>query len=236
MNQDTIYVWGGTRAIKSFSPFCMKAIYAAKLKGISPKIAYVTLAMPAWAKKGTLPVATLQGQNIEDSSAIFTTLDTLYPQQPLLYPKDESLKLETHLLEDWADEYLASLGVVYRWKVDQNYNKFAKDAFGKMPWVLRTFVLPLIRKETVNTYAYRTAGAASDAERLELLQRAVKIVAHKLGQKPFLIYDQITAADLAVYCVFEQAAWVSEIKDVIDTLHQYPLLLEWMNRIKTTLQ
>lgn len=234
-NEMELYIWGGTKKIKSFSPFCMKALYAARLKGIKPNTSYVTMKMPSWAKKGTLPVAVIKNQYVEDSSSILTKLDELYPDLPSLYPSDENLKLETKFLEDWADEYFVGFGVVYRWKPEENFNKFVKDAFGRMPWILKKLVLPKIRKETLGAFCGRTVGEATDSERLELYKNAIKMVNYRLGKKPFLIYDQITAADLAVFSPLEQMYWISEIPDLVKVINQYPTILDWMNRMKAAL-
>ncbi len=234
--QNEIFVWGGIPGlVRSFSPFCMKAIYAAKLKGIHPKITTVAMKMPTWAKRGTLPIAIINGKNVEDSSQILLELDQDFSIKPLLYPIDPKLRLETKFFEDWADEYFSSFGVVYRWKDDEHFEAFVKKAFGKVPALIRALILPKIRKETIEAHAYRTIGGSSRKERLELYRQAIDLIAYRLGEKPYLIFEELTAADLAVYTCIEQVYRVSAIPELIAIIDQHSNLKAWMKRLEQQL-
>jgi len=153
----------------------------------------------------TVPVLTLEGRNIGDSTEIIAALEAAYPEPPL-YPLDAEERARAIELEDWFDENLGPHArLLPFYELIQEPEIFAEVAAQSVPGSLGK------AKPVVGAYAraYTSIrwGANSDDGAAEA--RAAVIAAFdKLeqeldkGEGEFLVGDQLSVADITAASLF----------------------------------
>jgi glutathione S-transferase len=195
----TIYSWDGFAENESTSPYCLKAIYAARYLKIPFELKYVNGA-PSWALRNALPVAEFDSKQIEDSSEILEHLNSLNADSKL-YPKD--LALEAQVWEDWADENLRCPLVYFRWIHDENWQVFKKAAFKAIPAPIKPIILAVIRNKIRGFLKNHGYLQKPETDKLSALSKTLQLIDQKLGLQPFLLPSkEPTAADISVYAFF----------------------------------
>ncbi len=230
-NSIVIHLWPPSDGLPSSSPYCIKVLKALEFKKLPYQIVLAKLGAPKWARHGMLPAAELKGQKVSDSTAILKALDKLYPDTPKLYPADAQLRAETLLLEEWADEWFSGFAPYYRWTIDRHFTPFAEQCFAAIPTAMRMVVVPLLRRSAVKQLKSDGIGLNTEEERIERFKEGLWLLEQRLAKKPYLVCDQPTAADFAVY-----PALAIIINGKLDELSRYVAasapLTKWMLALK----
>ncbi|HET9197804.1 MAG TPA: glutathione S-transferase family protein [Solirubrobacterales bacterium] len=153
----------------------------------------------------TLPVLTLEGRNIGDSTEIIAALEAAYPEPPL-YPIDAEERARAIELEEWFDENLGPHArLLPFYELIQEPDLFAEIAAESVPGPLGK------AKPVVGAYAraYTTIrwGANSD-EGAAQAREAVVAALDKLEQElekgggEFLVGDSLSVADVTAASLF----------------------------------
>lgn len=135
---------------------------------------------------GLLPVMTIDGELVSDSTNILLKLDELYPEPPLLSP-DPTVAGQQRNLEDWADES-------FLWYFQQ-WLHMSRDGRGSTPPNARSS--PLRR-----LLAWLKAGGTWERPQTALLRSIddrLGDLVNLLGTRRFFYADRVSMADLAVY-------------------------------------
>ena len=153
----------------------------------------------------TLPVLTLDGRAIGDSTEIIAALEAKYPDPPL-YPIDAEERARAIELEDWFDENLGPHArLLPFYELTQEPELFAEVAAESVPGPLGK------AKPVVGAYARAYTSLRWNANSDEDAQRAREgIVAafDKLdaelekGNGEFLVGDQLSVADVTAASLF----------------------------------
>ena len=223
--------FGKQGTLSSSSPYCVKALDAARFKGISCDIVYFKTKMPKLATRGLLPVASIKGVVVEDSTEILHELDKAFPSSPLLFPKEPLHRAQTMLLEDWCDESFCKFVPAFRWGFDKYFDDFEKIAFGNLPLPLRIVVPPIFRrgvkKRVQSLLSLGMVGmVARFGEHVEILDSL-------LSEKPFLTGESANAADISCYSVLRnlQEPLIQEIQAMLT-----PRIRNWMEKMQILLR
>ena len=189
-------LWG----IPNPSPFCLKVetwLRMAKLPYEAREIAG-----PPQSKAGKVPyVERPDGSLLWDSSVIIETLG-----RERGVDLDHALSAEQRavgtLLQRTFEENLYFIGLYDRWVDERHWPRVAADYFGHFPWVLRTIVLPMVRRKIVAAAHGQGVARLPEGQRVRKGQTDVRAIAHLLGDKPFFFgtpssYDAIAYAFLA---------------------------------------
>jgi glutathione S-transferase len=232
MESNIIYAWPPATGLASSSPFCLKAIYAAKYLGVPFKTKIVGTRMPTWVKRGKLPVAEFGATQIEDSSQIMWHLDQVSGGK--LYGVDEKTKAANFLLEEWCDEFFERFAPYYRWTEDKYFAPFANDAFGRAPFFVRKVVIPAIRKSFVKLLNNETIGSGTEQERLEIFKKSLFILEQQLGPKKFLVSESPMAADFSIYPTIK-ILLNTNVVEVLPALTASKPLMAWVKRMDDVL-
>lgn len=153
----------------------------------------------------TLPVLSMEGRNIGDSTEIIAALEAAYPEPPL-YPLDAEERARAIELEDWFDENLGPHArLLPFYELIQEPEIFAEVAAESVPGPLGK------AKPVIGAYAraYTTIrwGANSDAgaaEAREAVAAAFDKVEEELerGEGEFLVGDSLSVADITAASLF----------------------------------
>ena len=153
----------------------------------------------------TVPVLSLEGRNIGDSTEIIAALEAAYPDPPL-YPLDAEERARAIELEDWFDENLGPHArLLPFYELIQEPEIFAEVAAESVPGPLGK------AKPVVGAYAraYTSIrwGANSD-EGAAAAREAVIAAFDKLegelekGEGEFLVGDSLSVADITAASLF----------------------------------
>ena len=165
---------------------------------------------------GLLPVMTLEGELISDSTNILLRLDQIRPEPPLVSPEPMTAALQRHL-EEWTDES-------FLWY----YQQWLRIA-------LPAEATPVVRARPLRHLGRWRRSPSSDASpRAALLQelgaRMTDLV-NLLGGRPFFHASQISMADLAVYGMLFSLAG-DAIAGAGALITSRPSLLAFMRRVE----
>jgi len=205
------------------APFTEKCRRALLLKGVA-----FSLREPQgpedyqrWSPKtGMLPVMTIDGELVTDSTDILLRLDELYPDPPLLSP-DPIIAEQQRSLEDWADE--SFLWYWNQWaRIRPDPSAENGDADRSTSGALRR-----IR-------AWLAAGGTWERPLTGILRgvndRMVDLV-NFLGSRRYFYAEQISMADLAVYAMLKTMEH-DAIPGTAQLLSQHPNLNEFIGRVE----
>ncbi len=130
---------------------------------------------------GLLPVMTVDGELVSDSTNILLRLEQLQ-REPALVSEDPTVAAQQRQLEDWADES-------FLWYF-QEWQRLDRSAASRAPRARRFGMLRA-----------RLGGAAADPrqELLRGLEARLDDLVNLLGGRPFFYADRVSMADLTVY-------------------------------------
>ena len=173
---------------------------------------------------GLLPVLTIDGERIADSTAILLRLDQRFPQPPLL-ASEPKIAAQQRQLEDWADE--SFLFYFLRWQRVKQQREAAEAAAPKRGGLARIAMLRrlLAWLRAGGTWERpETAIVRGMADRLDDL-------VNLLGTRPFFYAERPSMADLAVYSMLRSVEHGS-MPDSTQLLLSRPGLVAYMRRVE----
>jgi glutathione S-transferase len=165
---------------------------------------------------GLLPVMTVDGELISDSTHILLRLERIQPEPPLVSPEPMTAALQRHL-EDWADES-------FLWYYQQSL-RIADPAE----------TAPAVRARPLRNLGRWRRTPAGDAQPRTALVRELGArlsdLVNLLGERPFFHADQISMADLTVYGMLSALAR-DAIPGAAALVASRPALLGFMRRVE----
>jgi len=203
----------------STSHYCRKARLALGYKGISYQVENLTPGIHALKLKPltgltTVPVLLPQQSGfpevVADSTKIFQFLEA-YQQQPTLLP-EVGQQTEAWMLEDWLDE---SIGTATRFVY---YDFRAKEGKQIDPsWSSQVLIQVVLRQYKINS--------ATVEQALERLKLALAELANRWQDKPYLVGNHLTVADIAAAALLSPLALIPKYRE------GYPWLFERIKEI-----
>jgi glutathione S-transferase len=153
----------------------------------------------------TVPVLTLEGRAIGDSTEIIAALESLYPD-PALYPSDAEDRARAIELEGWFDENLGPhTRLLPFYELIQEPELFAEVAAESVPGPLGK------AKPVVGAYARAytsvrwgaSSSEAAERARAEIVAAMDKLEAElEKGDGEFLVGDELSVADITAASLF----------------------------------
>ena len=135
------------------------------------------------------------------------------------------------MLEDWADESLYFYEMQLRFTTpgnqERNVPRMVAHENRFLRWLLPKVIPGGIRKIT------RTQGIGrkSMAQLLADVERHVQAVEDMLGDESWLLNNQLSLADLAVYAMFQ---CFRDADMALETMQSHPPVMAWIARIEAT--
>jgi len=151
----------------------------------------------------TIPVLTMDGRAIGDSTEIIAALEARYPEPPL-YPVDAEERARAVELEEWFDENLGPhTRLLPFYELIQEPELFAEVAAASVPGPLGK-VKPVVGAYgRVYTSLRWGANKADDAERARVgIVAALDKLEAELGEGEFLVGDRLSVADITAASLF----------------------------------
>jgi len=214
------------------SPYNEKVRRMLNAKGIAYEQKYWLLAdrkkVKAFNPTGKLPALEHEGRIICDSTDVAHYIEQAFPDQSLI-PIDPAQKALVHIIEDWADESLYFYEMHLRFTTpgnrQRNVPRMVEHESRFLRWLLPKVVPGGIAKIT----ASQGIGRKSIEQLLVDVERHVSAVNGLLGEGEWLVGDQLSLADLAVYGMFQA---LKDADMALEIMQRYPAVLSWMTRIE----
>jgi len=141
---------------------------------------------------GLLPVLSIDGERIGDSTAILLRLDERFPLPPLL-AAEPKIAMQQRQLEDWADE--SFLFYFLKWQRNRQERERAEAAAGPPTGFARIAMLRRL-------VAWLRAGGTWERPETAIsrgIGDRLDDLMNLLGTRPFFYAERPSMADLAVY-------------------------------------
>ena len=214
------------------SPFNQKIQRMLRVKGVPFEEKYYAIAERGKVLKinpsGKLPALEHDGKVVCDSTDMAYYIEANWPE-PALIPAAPKLRGLVHALEDWADESLYFYEMVLRFttegNAERNVPKLVAGDSGPLRWLLKRVLPRLLKKATAN----QGVGRKTREQLLADTERHIAAVADMLGDEDWLLGNQLTLADLAVYAMFQ---CFRDADLALALLNQYPAVTAWMARVE----
>ena len=212
------------------SPFCGKVRKALRHKGIEFTVrnynGMLATKASALSPAGKLPVLDIDGQRIQDSSAIVAFLDARDPERPL-FPNSSAERALASVFEDWADESLYWIEVALRMGDPAVLPKAAELlCTGRPGW--ERMVLRTILKLTYPKKLKAQGIGHLTPERVHaLLFGHLAAIEELLAAGPWLVGGAKSMADIAVSAQIDEIVRTSPLAPRVLA---YPRLREWLVR------
>ena len=212
------------------SPFCGKVRKALRHKGIAFSVrnynGMLATKASALSPAGKLPVLDIDGQRIQDSSAIVAFLEARDHERPL-FPKAPAERALASVFEDWADESLYWIEVALRMGDPAVLPKAAELlCTGRPGW--ERMVLAMILKLTYPKKLKAQGIGHLPPERVHaFLFGHLAAIEELLAGGPWLVGG---ARSMAVIAVSAQIDEIVRTSPLAPRVLAYPRLREWLVR------
>lgn len=187
MAEIVIYQFGGTPAVPSFSPPCLKIFLALRRLGLPHRV--VDLGTPFQVRRGSptgrLPVISVDGETIADSVFILDRLEARHPGGAL-WPTDAAHRVADRLWDCFATDTLYWQGFYLRWLVPENRKKVLDHAFGA-GFSLKKFAVDTVGRWELGRRARgQGIGGRTPADVQASYLASLALIEAGVGSGPFL--------------------------------------------------
>ena len=215
----------------ALSPFNEKVTRTLHLKGLKYEIQEYPLGSSAVKKispSNKLPCLEHEGRFVLDSTDIVYYLEQQFPQSPVI-PDDPAQQAMVHIMEDWADESLYFYEMHLRFGLPENGRHNIPRMLVNNRGFSRWFLQKVLPRGILSITKKQGVGRKSVEQLVTDIDRHFGAVNKLLQVKDWLVADQLTLADLAVYGMF---MCITDVPQGQIALQQYPRVSQWMNRVE----
>jgi glutathione S-transferase len=162
---------------------------------------------PNKAPKGKVPFITVNNVPITDSHFILRHLIQTDLSPNLDRDLTRGQLADTRAYQTYIEELLYPCIVRERWFIDENYSVISKEAFGSIPWPIRSLVSWYFRRRAMNALWYQGVGRHSKEEVESIIKRAFEDLEAKYshGENYFHCTENPTEIDIIVHAFIVNA-------------------------------
>lgn len=214
----------------SMSPFCIKSALMLELSGQPWQRS--DMLDPTEMPHRKLPVLATPDGQIADSDGI---RDWLEGQGADF---DEGLttadRAHTRAWVRLAEYHLGLHLLQMRWNDDAVWPEVRDQIFQPVPEPMREEISAPVRKEIQNGLQWQGLARFTDAERMHRLEQDLKPIKALTGERPYLMGDRITSADLSVAPFLISMLQTSEASQISKRLRDDAVLCAYLSRVTET--
>lgn len=177
---------------------------------------------------GKLPALQNGERVVCDSTDVAHYIEQNFPQKPLI-PSDPRLRAQVHVLEDWADESLYFYEMHLRFTTPGNRERNIPRMVEHEGAFLRWLLPKVVPGGIVRITETQGIGRKSIEQLLVDVTRHITAVDGLLDGTDWLVGNQLSLADLAVYAMFQA---LRDADMVADMLARYSAVTAWMMRVE----
>lgn len=180
------------------SPFCLKLETYLKMANIPYENVYVS--NPGKSPKGKLPYIKDGKTAVGDSSLAIEYLKTKYGDK-LDADLSHDQQMQCLALQRLIEEHLYWCALYSRWGDEQGWPILREAFFGSLPGFIKNYISKKIRKLLVSEIYNQGMGRHTQDEIYQFGMESLDYVAYVLGDKPYILGDQIHTIDAIVYAM-----------------------------------
>lgn len=223
----TLYTMPGTAEIESLSPFCTKVEVYLEIQSIPYR---TKVGDPRKAPKGKMPFIVEGDAKIADSSAILDYLEGK-SEHPLDRGLDAASRARAHLLKRTLEESLYFALLWSRWADDDGWAEMRPRVAAMVPAPLRWLLPGLIRRSVVASCVAQGIGRHSREEIYALGGADIKAVAGVLGDRSYLVDDELRTIDIVAYAFLVNILLWPKPSPLTEAVRALPKLEAYVKRV-----
>lgn len=219
--------WG----LPNASPFCLKLETWLRMAGL----AYVAkdIKGPPKSKSGKIPyIERPDGSLLSDSSVIIETL-TREHSVKLDDGLSSTEKAQGLLIQRLFEEELYFHMLYDRWFDPAGWQITEPAYFKSLPWILRTAVVPVIRRQLIGALRGQGTARLPDEYRQKKGIADLSAVAAVLGERQFFL-GRPSTVDAIAYGFLANCLWTPVRSPVVDSAREHRNLVAFCERMKET--
>jgi len=191
-----LYGFGPAFGLPAASPFAIKADVQLKMAGIP--YTYGAGGIPQDGPKGKIPYIEDDGVRLGDTHFIRAHVERKYGVD-LDAPLSTVERARAWAIERLLEDHLYWAMVHERWMNDANFAKGPASFFNALPDAVRDTARRETRERVKGTLHSHGLGRHSHEEILALAQRSLDSLAAELGDKPYLMGEELSGADATAF-------------------------------------
>lgn len=215
------------------SPYCDKVRRILHYKGQPYRTEEVPLLQaPMRTRKlshaGKLPVIEHEGRLVADSTDIAVYLEERFPA-PALIPAEPRDRALCHLIEDWADESLHFFELRICVGMAENRKMWMPHLVKYDMAAFRPLTALVASRMLRRKAAVQGLGKKSDEQVVQELGRHLDAIAGWLGERPWLVGEALSLADIAV---MSQLSPIRSTRAGGEEVGKRAVVAAWMDRVE----
>jgi glutathione S-transferase len=218
-------MWG----LPNPSPFCMKVETWLRMTGID-HVTRVVRGVPK-SPSGKIPyIEHPEGGLSCDSSVI---IETLTDERGVTLDDfmSDAQRVQSLLIQRLFEEELYFVMLHDRWVDDAGFAITREAYFGKLPWIVRTFLVPILRRQLVAATRGQGFARLSPDTRARKTVADVRAIASLLGDQPFFM-GQPSSIDAIAYAFLANGLSAPYPGALQDELRAHPSLVAYCERMR----
>jgi glutathione S-transferase len=197
----TLYTFGPAFGLPDMSPFVTKAELLLKMAGCDYRCQTGGYAK---APKSKLPYLQTDEGIIDDSTLIRFYLEQKHQHHfdAALSPAERGI---AWAFEKMLEEHFYYISLRDRWANDANFDRGPRKIFKRIPAFIRGLVIWKVRSKMNTKLRFQGIALHTEADIIQLAKKDLDALADFLGDKTYLMGDQLCAADATVYAFMRSA-------------------------------
>jgi glutathione S-transferase len=222
----TLYGSGRRFGLPDASPFVSKAEILLKMSGAPYALGEASFSK---APKGKIPYIADDDRLLGDSTFIRFYLEKKFgiDFDGHLAPADRAT---AWAYEKMCEDHLYWAIVQSRWLIPRNFEKGPRRFFDKVPFLVRPFVLGMVKRQVRKSLYGQGLGRHSQAEIEALAARDLDAVSAFLASKPWLMGEAPCGADAAVWSMISGALCPHFDTPIRTEAEKHPNLVAYRDR------
>jgi glutathione S-transferase len=199
------------------------------------KIAYVAKPIDGPPKSGSGKIPYIErpdGTFMSDSSVIIATLSRERSVTLDEFMTDQE-RVQALLIQRLFEDDLYFVLLHDRWVIDANWAVVRAAYFGGFPWVMRTLVVPMIRRQVIASARGQGVARLPPGECDRRVSADVRAIDSLLGDKPFFL-SSASSVDAIAYAFLDNILRAPISGALPDAVRSHPRLVAYCDRMRTT--
>ena len=211
------------------SPFCLRLMTYLKLAKIEHSIHEIM--DPRKGPKGKVPYIVDGDVSMGDSELIIEYLKEKHGD-PLAQGLSDNDKAIAHSITIMLTERFYWAAMIHpRWVLSDHHPLMVETWFSMIPGILRGFITKKVFKDVKKASEAHGIGRHSTEDIYKMALRDVKSIETLLGDKDFVLDEQVREVDATVYAFLNSAITKPFVTPVSDYIESRPALMAYIERV-----
>eukprot|EP01025_Chloroclados_australasicus_P019946 TRINITY_DN20966_c0_g1_i1.p1 TRINITY_DN20966_c0_g1~~TRINITY_DN20966_c0_g1_i1.p1 ORF type:complete len:299 (+),score=23.84 TRINITY_DN20966_c0_g1_i1:128-1024(+) len=231
---DTLKVFGFARVgnvISSASGFTEKLETYLKMSGLKYE---GQVGRSYKSPKGKMPYIEHGDITLSDTTFIIRYLENTYGDQiKIKRCPDQGLAAKAVAAERLMEDQVYWGTIYFRWIPDQTFNEVSAKFFAGMPFFVKPFIVPGLRRQYAESLKAQGLGRHSEKDILFLMDKSLGSVSSMLGKEPYITGSKPVPEDATIFAFLDTPLNDGFNTPMKTTIEKYQNLVDYVKRIRT---